>query len=73
MVTECWNKRFSIPRCSELTICAETSLNDAYNLRYDVILISDAAASGLKNHYKTALARVGIIIDWKWAMACLGK
>jgi ureidoacrylate peracid hydrolase len=33
-------------------------IKDAFNLEYDIILISDATASGIKNHYETTLARV---------------
>jgi ureidoacrylate peracid hydrolase len=36
----------------------ETSIRDAFNLGYDIILISDATASGIKSHYETTLARV---------------
>jgi ureidoacrylate peracid hydrolase len=37
----------------------ETSLRDGFNIGYDVALISDATASGNKEHYKTTLQRVG--------------
>jgi ureidoacrylate peracid hydrolase len=36
----------------------ETSIRDAFNLGYDIILVSDATASGNKGHYETTLARV---------------
>jgi ureidoacrylate peracid hydrolase len=36
----------------------ETSLRDAFNLGYDVGLISDATASGFQKHYETTLERV---------------
>ena len=42
----------------DTSICVETSIRDAFNLGYDIILISDATASGDKNHYETTLARV---------------
>jgi ureidoacrylate peracid hydrolase len=42
----------------DTSICVETSIRDAFNLGYDIILISDATASGNKNHYETTLARV---------------
>src|SRR5215208_4740497 len=42
----------------DTSICVETSLRDAFNLGYDIILISDATASGNKSHYETTLARV---------------
>ena len=43
----------------ETSICVETSLRDGFNIGYDVGLISDATASGNKEHYKTTLERVG--------------
>jgi ureidoacrylate peracid hydrolase len=42
----------------DTSICVETSLRDGFNLGYDVILISDATASGIKKHYETTLERV---------------
>ncbi|MDN5848005.1 MAG: cysteine hydrolase [Candidatus Nitrosocosmicus sp.] len=42
----------------DTSICVETSLRDGFNLGYDVILISDATASGNNAHYKTTLERV---------------
>ncbi len=42
----------------DTSICVETSLRDAFNLGYDIILISDATASGSNSHYETTLARV---------------
>lgn len=36
----------------------ETSLRDAFNLGYDVILVSDATASRTKKHFDTTLERV---------------
>ena len=42
----------------DTSICVETSIRDAFNLGYDIILISDATASGIKIHYETTLARV---------------
>jgi ureidoacrylate peracid hydrolase len=42
----------------DTSICVETSIRDAFNLGYDIILISDATASGTKSHYETTLARV---------------
>ena len=35
----------------DTSICVETSLRDAFNIGYDVILISDATASGINKHY----------------------
>src|SRR5262245_5060655 len=42
----------------DTSICVETSLGDGFNIGYDVVLISDATASGNKEHYKTTLERV---------------
>jgi ureidoacrylate peracid hydrolase len=42
----------------DTSICVETSLRDAFNLGYDVILITDATASGISKHYETTLERV---------------
>ena len=42
----------------DTSICVETSIRDAFNLGYDIVLISDATASGIKAHYETILARV---------------
>jgi ureidoacrylate peracid hydrolase len=43
----------------DTSICVETSLREAFNLGYDIMLISDATASGNQEHYKTTLERVG--------------
>ncbi|MGA7692952.1 MAG: isochorismatase family cysteine hydrolase [Nitrososphaeraceae archaeon] len=43
----------------DTSICVETSLREAFNLGYDIMLISDATASGNQQHYKTTLERVG--------------
>jgi ureidoacrylate peracid hydrolase len=42
----------------DTSICVETSLREGFNIGYDVALISDATASGDKEHYKTTLQRV---------------
>ena len=42
----------------DTSICVETSLRDGFNLGYDLILIADATASGIKKHYDTTLERV---------------
>jgi ureidoacrylate peracid hydrolase len=42
----------------DTSICVETSIRDAFNLGYDIILVSDATASGNERHYETTLARV---------------
>jgi ureidoacrylate peracid hydrolase len=53
----------------DTSICVETSLRDGFNEGYDVILISDATASGNKEHYKTTLERVkdyyGVVMDFE--------
>ena len=43
----------------DTSICVETSLRDAFNLGYDIFLISDATASGISKYYETTLERVG--------------
>lgn len=51
----------------DTSICVETSLRDAFNLGYDVILISDATAARIDRHYETSIERIrdyyGIITD----------
>jgi ureidoacrylate peracid hydrolase len=51
----------------DTSICVETSLRDGFNIGYDVILISDATASGHRRHYETTLERVkdyyGLVMD----------
>ena len=42
----------------DTSICVETSLRDAFNIGYDVILISDATASNNKKHYESTLENV---------------
>src|SRR5215217_6899007 len=42
----------------DTSICVETSLREGFNIGYDVALISDATASGYKEHYETTLERV---------------
>jgi ureidoacrylate peracid hydrolase len=64
----------------DTSICVETSLRDGFNIGYDVILISDATASGDKRHYETTLERVrdyyGLVMSidrFKKAIATLDK
>ena len=51
----------------DTSICVETSLRDGFNIGYDVMVISDATASGNKRHYETTLERVrdyyGLVMD----------
>jgi ureidoacrylate peracid hydrolase len=64
----------------DTSICVETSLREGFNIGYDVILISDATASGNKHHYETTLERVrdyyGLVMSverFKKAMNTLDK
>src|SRR6476619_2094431 len=51
----------------DTSISVETSLRDGFNIGYDVMVISDATASGDKRHYETTLERVrdyyGLVLD----------
>jgi ureidoacrylate peracid hydrolase len=51
----------------DTSICVETSLREGFNIGYDVMIISDATASGNRRHYETTLERVkdyyGIVMD----------
>jgi ureidoacrylate peracid hydrolase len=51
----------------DTSICVETSLREAFNIGYDVVLISDSTASGNGKHYETTLERVrdyyGLVLD----------
>src|SRR5919108_4533314 len=51
----------------DTSICVETSLRDAFNIGYDVVLVSDATASSNRKHYESTLENVrgyyGIVID----------
>jgi ureidoacrylate peracid hydrolase len=51
----------------DTSICVETSLRDGFNIGYDVMIVSDATASGDKRHYETTLERVrdyyGLVMD----------
>ena len=49
----------------DTSICVETSLREGFNMGYDVVIISDATASGNKKHYETTLerVRVGLVMD----------
>lgn len=42
----------------DTSICVESSLRDAFNIGYDVILISDATASSSKKHYESTIEHV---------------
>lgn len=51
----------------DTSICVETSLRDGFNNGYDVILVSDATASGNRKHFESTLEVVkeyyGIVMD----------
>jgi ureidoacrylate peracid hydrolase len=51
----------------DTSICVETSLREAFNIGYDVILVSDATASSNRKHYESTLENVrdyyGIVIE----------
>jgi ureidoacrylate peracid hydrolase len=64
----------------DTSICVETSLREGFNIGYDVMLISDATASGDRRHYETTLERVrdyyGLVMSverFKKAMGTLDK
>lgn len=53
----------------DTSICVETSLRDAFNIGYDIILVSDATASSNRKHYESTLENVkdyyGIVLELK--------
>jgi ureidoacrylate peracid hydrolase len=53
----------------DTSICVETSLRDAFNLGYDIIIVSDATASSNRKHYDSTLENVrdyyGIVVESK--------
>lgn len=57
----------------DTSICVEASLRDAFNNGYDVVLISDATASGSRKHFESTLEIVrdyyGLVMD----IATFGK
>src|SRR6476620_5055457 len=61
----------------DTSICVETSLRDGFNIGYDVMIISDATASGDKKHYETTLERVrdyyGLVLDTEKFKETIGK
>jgi ureidoacrylate peracid hydrolase len=42
----------------DTSICVETSLRDAFNLGYDVVLIADATISSNKKHYESTIDNI---------------
>jgi ureidoacrylate peracid hydrolase len=61
----------------DTSICVETSLREGFNIGYDVMIISDATASGDKRHYETTLERVrdyyGLVMDTERFKKAIGK
>jgi ureidoacrylate peracid hydrolase len=53
----------------DTSICVETSLRDAFNIGYDIVLVSDATASSNTKHYESTLENVrdyyGIVLELK--------
>jgi ureidoacrylate peracid hydrolase len=51
----------------DTSICVESSLRDAFNIGYDVVLISDATTSNNKKHYESTIDNVndyyGLVMD----------
>jgi ureidoacrylate peracid hydrolase len=52
----------------DTSICVESSLRDAFNVGYDIVLISDATASNSTKHYESTLENVknyyGMVISF---------
>jgi ureidoacrylate peracid hydrolase len=61
----------------DTSICVETSLREGFNIGYDVMIISDATASGDKRHYETTLERVkdyyGLVMDTEKFKEVVGR
>ena len=61
----------------DTSICVETSLREGFNLGYDVMIVSDATASGDRRHYETTLERVrdyyGLVMDTEKFKETIGK
>jgi ureidoacrylate peracid hydrolase len=51
----------------DTSICVESSLRDAFNIGYDVVLISDATISNNKKHYESTIDNIkdyyGLVMD----------
>jgi ureidoacrylate peracid hydrolase len=51
----------------DTSVCVETSLREAFNIGYDVVLISDATTSSNHKHYESTLENVrgyyGLVMD----------
>ncbi|WP_158384886.1 cysteine hydrolase family protein [Candidatus Nitrososphaera evergladensis] len=61
----------------DTSICVETSLRDAFNLGYDVVLVSDATASMDAKRYECTLEDVrnffGLVLDSKSLLKEVGQ
>lgn len=61
----------------DTSICVETSLRDGFNNGYDVILVSDATASGNRKHFESTLEIVkeyyGIVMDIAEFARCVAQ
>jgi len=57
----------------DTSICVEASLRDAFNNGYDVILISDATASGSLTHFESTLEIVKDYYGLVMTIACFCK
>jgi ureidoacrylate peracid hydrolase len=57
----------------DTSICVEASLRDAFNNGYDVILISDATASGSPKHFESTLEIVREYYGLVMEIASFGK
>lgn len=61
----------------DTSICVETSLREGFNTGYDVMIISDATASGDQRHYETTLERVkdyyGLVMNTEKFKEVVGK
>lgn len=61
----------------DTSICVESSLRDAFNHGYDVVLISDATASNNLNHYNSTLDNIrnyyGLVMNLEEFIGDSGK
>jgi hypothetical protein len=47
----------------DTSTCVETSLREAFNIGYDVGLISDATASSNHKHYESTLENIALTVE----------
>ncbi|MGB8767556.1 MAG: cysteine hydrolase, partial [Nitrososphaeraceae archaeon] len=61
----------------DTSICVESSLRDAFNHGYDIILISDATSSNNLNHYNSTLDNIrnyyGLVMNLDEFIGTTGK